>query len=310
MVWAECECFHQKCLPLPSFSSSVDFTSISQFRQEYKDLLEDKDEEAVIEELMNIVNERKRRTRKSMEIRKTVLEAYTPVYKEFFNTSDVTTELIKKKPTKIKDDVFFLPLLTESTCEKILEEMARFHSSMLPSSPPTPPHTKGYFLYELGMDLLVESLRQRLDKVARRLFPSLVGSSGLDSCRAFTVHYDAEASDGDKERGTHCDNSEVSANICLTSSHTGGELYLLGQDGEAAGDLTLQHRQGWAIIHPGRTLHGALPITSGSRTNLLLFLRSSSVRNKLCPVCASPPSLRPVEDGTGDGFTMQVDSSR
>ena len=27
--------------------------------------------------------------------------------------------------------------------------------------------TQGYFLYELGMDLLVESLRQRLDKVAR-----------------------------------------------------------------------------------------------------------------------------------------------
>ena len=75
-----------------------------------------------------------------MEIRKTVLEAYTPVYKqvfidflsydrslsrEFFNTSDVATELIKKKPTKIKDDVFFLPLLTKSTCEKTLEEMAR-----------------------------------------------------------------------------------------------------------------------------------------------------------------------------------------
>ena len=61
----------------------------------------------------------------------------------------------------------------------------------------------------------------------RRLFPSLVGDSGLDSCRAFTVHYDAEvvpqffivlgifsdlltqAEDGDKERSTHCDNSEV-----------------------------------------------------------------------------------------------------
>ena len=59
----------------------------------------------------------------------------------------------------------------------------------------------------------------------RRLFPSLVGDSGLDSCRAFTVHYDAEVStvdymrtlsdflakavNGDKERGTHCDNSEV-----------------------------------------------------------------------------------------------------
>ena len=48
-----------------------------------------------------------------------------PFSREFFNAFEVTTELIKKKPTKIKDDVFFLPLLTESTCEKILEEMAR-----------------------------------------------------------------------------------------------------------------------------------------------------------------------------------------
>ena len=31
---------------------------------------------------------------------------------------------------------------------------------------------------------------------------------------------------------------QVSANICLTSSHSGGELYLLGHDG----DITLQHR--------------------------------------------------------------------
>ena len=33
-------------------------------------------------------------------------------------------------------------------------------------------------------------------------------------------------------------NWQVSANLCLTSSHTGGELYILGQDG----DITLQHR--------------------------------------------------------------------
>ena len=32
-------------------------------------------------------------------------------------------------------------------------------------------------------------------------------------------------------------------------------------------------RRGVAIIHPGSALHGALPIASGARTNLLLFLR-------------------------------------
>jgi len=300
VVWAECECYHQKCLPLSSLACSVDFTSVEQFKEEYKDLLEENDEEVVMSELMRVVEERRQRTRRSVGIRKKVKEAYIPLHRELFNKSG-EINLLKKKPTKVKDDIYLLPLLTDSTCEQILEELARFQRSKLPFSPPTPPHTQGYFLYELGMDSLVEKLRERLDYVAGRLFPSLVGDSGLDSCRAFTVHYDAEAKDGDKERSTHYDNSEVSANLCLTSSHSGGELYLLGQDG----DITLQHRRGWAIIHPGSALHGALPIASGTRTNLLLFLRSSSVRNKRCPVCVSPPSLQPVEDGTGDGFTVQ-----
>jgi len=299
VVWAECKCFHQKCLPLSSLACSVDFTSIDQFREDYKDLLEDKDE-VVIEELKRVVEQRRRSTERSLGVRRAVKEAYVPLHRELFNHGG-DINLLKKKPTKVKDDIYMLPLLTESTCKQILEELTRFQSSKLPSSPPTPPHTQGYLLYELGMDSLMEKLRARLDYVARRLFPSLVGDSGLDSCRAFTVHYDAEAQDGDKERGTHFDNSEVSANLCLTSSHSGGELYLLGQDG----DITLQHRRGWAIIHPGSALHGALPIASGARTNLLLFLRSSSVRNKRCPVCASPPSMQPVEDGTGDGFTVQ-----
>ena len=36
VVWAECKCFHQKCLPLSSLACSVDFTSIDQFREDYK----------------------------------------------------------------------------------------------------------------------------------------------------------------------------------------------------------------------------------------------------------------------------------
>jgi len=36
VVWAECKCFHQKCLSLSSLACSVDFTSINQFKREYK----------------------------------------------------------------------------------------------------------------------------------------------------------------------------------------------------------------------------------------------------------------------------------
>merc|ERR1719222_905804 len=129
---------------------------------------------------MRVVEERRQRTRRSVGIRKKVKEAYIPLHRELFNKSG-EINLLKKKPTKVKDDIYLLPLLTDSTCEQILEELKSFQSSKLPSSPPTPPHTQGSFLYELGMDSLVEKLRER------RLFPSLVGDSGLDSCRAFTV---------------------------------------------------------------------------------------------------------------------------
>ena len=36
ILWAECKCFHQKCLPLSSLACSVDFTSIDQFKKDYK----------------------------------------------------------------------------------------------------------------------------------------------------------------------------------------------------------------------------------------------------------------------------------
>ena len=36
VVWAECKCFHQKCLPLSSLSCSVDFSSLEKFRHDYK----------------------------------------------------------------------------------------------------------------------------------------------------------------------------------------------------------------------------------------------------------------------------------
>ena len=50
-------------------------------------------------------------------------------------------------------------------------------------------------------------------------------------------------------------------------------------------------------------MHGALPITSGERYNLIIWMRASSVRNKLCPMCDKQPELISTE-GSGDGFTV------
>jgi len=54
-------------------------------------------------------------------------------------------------------------------------------------------------------------------------------------------------------------------------------------------------------------MHGAVPITSGQRRNLIIWMRSSAVRNLKCPMCDKRPSLVEIsEGGTGDGFTHET----
>ena len=48
-----------------------------------------------------------------------------------------------------------------------------------------------------------------MEGLARQLYPDLVSDAGLDSAKAFTVEYDAEEEDKDKELSTHFDNAEV-----------------------------------------------------------------------------------------------------
>lgn len=65
----------------------------------------------------------------------------------------------------------------------------------------------------------------------------------------------------------------------------------------------VSHVQGHGILHRGYQLHGAMPLESGERYNLIMWMRSSSVRNQKCPMCDKLPDLVPTE-GDGDGFTL------
>lgn len=67
-----------------------------------------------------------------------------------------------------------------------------------------------------------------------------------------------------------------------------------------------EHQKGFGFLHAGEELHGAMPVISGKRTNLIIWFRSSSVRNQLCPMCGDVPDLEIVDHGDswGDGFTV------
>lgn len=69
-------------------------------------------------------------------------------------------------------------------------------------------------------------------------------------------------------------------------------------------EVTHQVTEG--LLHRGQHMHGALPIASGQRWNLIVWMRSSQQRNQLCPMCNRRPTL--VEgEGFADGFTKHHD---
>lgn len=64
----------------------------------------------------------------------------------------------------------------------------------------------------------------------------------------------------------------------------------------------VEHRLTEGLLHRGQHMHGALPISSGQRWNLIVWMRSSQRRNRLCPMCNRRPVLLEGE-GFADGFT-------
>ncbi|KAM7050419.1 2-oxoglutarate and iron-dependent oxygenase domain-containing protein 2 isoform 2-T2 [Molossus nigricans] len=160
-------------------------------------------------------------------------------------------------------------------------------------------------LHELGLDEpLVTPLRERfLQPLMALLYPDC-GGGWLDSHRAFVVKY---APGQDRELGCHYDNAELTINVALGKAFTGGALYFGGlfqAPSALAKPLEVEHVVGQGILHRGGQLHGARPLVTGERWNLVVWLRASAVRNRLCPMCCRKPDL--VDDeGFGDGFTRE-----
>lgn len=93
--------------------------------------------------------------------------------------------------------------------------------------------------------------------------------------------------------------------MCLGQDFKSGELYFGDMKNVPISQskcILACHVIGQGIFHQGQQYHGALPITSGERQNLIIWMRSSSIRNSLCPMCGLEPSLV-LSGDYGDGFT-------
>ncbi|XP_060049194.1 2-oxoglutarate and iron-dependent oxygenase domain-containing protein 2 isoform X3 [Erinaceus europaeus] len=299
-----CACFCSENLYVARYGLHVRFRDEAQLRRDYGPILrsrgcvDPKDFEELLEEM------RKPRPR---EVRRCTQANATPQRTEVQPGRHHAGALGRQTalPSAEEKRIYRLPVFTVPFCQALLEELENFERSDLPKGRPNTMNNYGVLLHELGLDEpLVTPLRERfLQPLLALLYPEW-GGARLDSHRAFVVKY---APGEDRELGCHYDNAELTLNVALGKTFTGGALYFGGlfqAPSALARPLEVEHVVGQGVLHRGGQLHGARALGSGERWNLVVWLRASTVRNHLCPMCLREPEL--VEDaGFGDGFTRE-----
>ena len=192
--------------------------------------------------------------------------------------------------SKLAEGVYALPVFSRRFCELLCEELDSFAASGLPCGRPNSMNRFGALLDELGFSpgLVDPLVREWLRPLATSL-PALAAAGGatLDHHKAFVVTYRLGE---DEELAQHFDNAEVTLNVNLGLEFSAGELLFYGHKLSAAGSPAAYHEWragvGHGVLHLGAQVHAALPIESGERRNLVVWMRSWKHRRRHgCPMC-------------------------
>ena len=206
-------------------------------------------------------------------------------------------------PDALGPDIYTVPLFSEDGCRRLCQELHAFETWSLAHqvdvSQPNSMHQYGLILAQIKMQPALQSLVSSIESLWVNRFPE-VGSDALDGLHSFVVSY--SKTKGDSDLGFHVDNSEVTLNITIQAATEGAEIYFQGRrcehhrqgphrDHES---LVFSHQLGSMMIHTGAHRHGVLPIVSGHRKSIILWLSSSQYRKESqggCePWCGDHPS--------------------
>lgn len=323
-----CICFTTDNIFLEDYKLHVRFVTEQQFRLEYQPLLTRLGcvtEQQFIDVLTKVTQEVDRRRHiceTSAERTVAIKNMYKPLHPNVYHLQEsyLAPELMqiveycrrsnadKEGLVELLEDVgaqrvYRFPVFEKSFCEELVKELEHFEQSSAPKGRPNTMNHYGILLNELGFDEgFITPFRERyLHPLTSLLYPDC-GGRCLDSHKAFVVKYDINE---DLDLSYHYDNAEITLNVSLGKDFTDGNLFFgdMRQVPVSETECTeVEHRVTEGLLHRGQHMHGALPISSGQRWNLIIWMRASKERNKLCPMCNRRPSL--VEgDGFADGFT-------
>jgi len=164
--------------------------------------------------------------------------------------------------TKLRDDVFIFDLWSPAYCRKLL---ARFEK--LPREAPNT-------MNKYGRRVVGDELRRLLARVVEREvvprlddFTTKIGPLKKNPY-GFVVDYSPRTQGS---LAKHVDvGSAVTLNVCLGHEWSGGDLIFYDAAARKR-EVTVAHSVGQAILHRGDHVHRATAVTTGRRTNLILW---------------------------------------
>ncbi|KAK4315246.1 hypothetical protein Pmani_013519 [Petrolisthes manimaculis] len=321
-----CRCFFTHNYFIKEFDLHVNFNNRTQFIKEYSKVLLSRgcrDPEQLIPKLEEECKRRHNLHYESWQRRQLLAREYKPLHPHLYTlqTSFLDPKFVELTQVTAKEAgqtgvglskhlkdhlqrIYSFPVFTPEFCEALVEELANYEQSPLPKASPNTMNSYGIKLDELGFDAFMSRLRSDyLTPLTRLLYPDC-GGDQLDSHKAFIVTY---RQGQDVDLAYHYDNAEVTLNVALNGDYQEGELYfgaMRTEEDYNTRRLGYTHHLAHGLLHRGQQRHGALPITEGVRYNLIMWLRSSAIRNQLCPMCCKEPQLEAVKQGWGDGFTI------
>eukprot|EP01130_Rhizamoeba_saxonica_P014131 TRINITY_DN6126_c0_g1_i2.p1 TRINITY_DN6126_c0_g1~~TRINITY_DN6126_c0_g1_i2.p1 ORF type:complete len:466 (-),score=88.45 TRINITY_DN6126_c0_g1_i2:6-1382(-) len=182
---------------------------------------------------------------------------------------------------EVHTGVYTFDMLSEQFCSMLIEEINNFENSGLPIQRPNSMNNYGVILDHFGFTKMISTLiKTCILPLSSLLFPDSYGKT-LDNHHSFIVKYKIGE---DLDLAEHADSSHVTLNVCLGKQFSGGSLYFKGIRGtptEQTQYTEVSHRVGTGILHVGKHIHAALPITEGERINLIIWCRSDTSSDTL-----------------------------
>jgi len=197
-----------------------------------------------------------------------------------WKTPEIKTEnQVKDLLKEIAPGVYQFQLFKPEKLKELRDYLDKADQAMIPTRPPygivlnrkgamLDRRSEGYLAAPSFQSLYQEILDKYMRPIARLLFPEVTDYDSQTF--GFSIEYKPEK---DTSIRMHTDASSVTLNInlnLLEESFTGSEVDF--HDRETGQLKRVKFEPGVAIIHRGSVAHAAQPITSGVRTNLVLWL--------------------------------------